>query len=111
MKDGQVDPVLHPNGEKQALAVGERLKTLLIAVIYVTTLRRAHQTAAPLASAHPDQLVAVFVHGGVIAAALSIATGAQPLTFLSAANGSNNRLVIHGGQMFVRSFNETSHLD
>ena len=64
-----------------------------------------------IASAHPDQLVAFFVHGGLIAAALSIATGAQPLTFLGAANGSINHLVIDGGKMFVRSFNEMSHLD
>ena len=64
-----------------------------------------------IASAHPDQLVAVFVHGALIAAALSIATGAQPLTFLGAANGSINHLVIDSGKMFVRSFNEMSHLD
>ena len=64
-----------------------------------------------IASAHPDQLVAVFVHGGLIAAALSIATGAQLLTFLGAANGSIKRLVINGEQVFVRSFNETGHLD
>ena len=48
-KDGHGDPALHPNGEQQAFAVGERLKTLPIAAIYVTTLRRTHQTAAPLA--------------------------------------------------------------
>ena len=27
MKDGHGDPALHPNGRKQAIAVGERLKT------------------------------------------------------------------------------------
>ena len=181
MKDGHGDPALHPNGEQQAFEVGERLKTLPIAAIFVTTLRRKHQTAARLAEvlqitpkveedlreiylgdwdrgiyrkkmaqrdplflkslqnhewgeipgaettsalharvqaslmriacAHPDQLVAVFVHGGVIAAALSIATGAKPFAFLGAANGSINRLVINGEHMFVRIFNETGHLD
>ena len=49
MKDDTADPALHPNGEQQAYAVGERLKILLIAAITVTTLRRTHQTAAPLA--------------------------------------------------------------
>ena len=49
MKDGHGDPTLHPNGKQQAFAVGERLKTLPIAVIYVTTLRRTCQTAVPLA--------------------------------------------------------------
>ena len=61
--------------------------------------------------AHPDQLVAVFVHGGVIAAALSIATGAELFALLGVTNGSIDRLPINGEQMFVRSFNETCHLD
>ena len=72
---------------------------------------RVQASLMRIACAHSDQLVVVFVHGGVIAAALSIATGAQPFAFLGAANGSINRLVIDGEQMFVRSFNETSHLD
>ena len=49
MKDGHGDPALHPNGEQQAFAMKERLKTLPIAAIYVTTLRRTHQTAVPIA--------------------------------------------------------------
>lgn len=49
MVDGHGDPALHENGEAQALAVGERLKFEAFADIYVTTLRRTHQTAAPLA--------------------------------------------------------------
>lgn len=181
MKDGHGDPALHPNGRKQAIAVGERLKTWPIAAIYVTTLQRTHQTAAPLAghlgltpkvepdlrevclgqwdgalyrlkaaagdpifkrsmdnhewgeipgaettaelqarvrngllriaSAHPDQLVAVVVHGGVIAAAMSLATGAAPFAFLQAENGSISRLVMDGDRMKVRSYNDTNHLD
>ena len=181
MKDGHGDPALHPNGRKQAIAVGERLKTWPIAAIYVTTLQRTHQTAAPLAghlgltpkvepdlrevclgqwdgalyrlkaaaddpifkrsmdnhewgeipgaettaelqarvrngllriaSAHPDQLVAVVVHGGVIAAAMSLATGAAPFAFLQAENGSISRLVMDGDKMKVRSYNDVNHLD
>ena len=181
MKDGHGDPALHPNGQQQAIAVGERLKTWPIAAIYVTTLQRTHQTAAPLArhlgltpkvepdlrevclgqwdaglyrlkaaagdpifrrsidnqewgeipgaettaelqarvrngllriaSAHPDQLVAVVVHGGVIAAAMSLATGAAPFAFLQAENGSISRLVMDGDRMKVRSYNDTNHLD
>ena len=181
MKDGHGDPALHPNGRKQAIAVGERLKTWPIAAIYVTTLQRTHQTAAPLvghlgltpkvepdlrevclgqwdaglyrlkaaegdpifrrsidnqewgeipgaettaelqarvrngllriASSHPDQLVAVVVHGGVIAAAMSLATGAAPFAFLQAENGSISRLVMDGDKMKVRSYNDVSHLD
>jgi probable phosphoglycerate mutase len=46
---GQGDPPLSPLGERQAERVGERLATWPIDAIYVTTLRRTAQTAAPLA--------------------------------------------------------------
>lgn len=47
---GHGDPPLHPEGEAQAEALGARLAaTEPIAAIYVTTLQRTHQTAAPLA--------------------------------------------------------------
>ncbi|MEX0311010.1 MAG: histidine phosphatase family protein [Tateyamaria sp.] len=181
MKDGHGDPALHPQGERQAYAVGERLKGEAFAALYVTKLIRTHQTAAPLAAhlglvpvenphlhevhlgdwdgglyrikaaegdpiyrrvtetqdwspipgaetrdaffgrvrkglldiarAHPDQRVAVFVHGGVVGAALAMATGSEPFAFLGAANGSISRLVIQGERMVVRGFNETQHLD
>lgn len=51
MVDGQGDPALRPEGEIQALAVCERLKSEPIAAIYVTTMQRTHQTAGPLAAA------------------------------------------------------------
>lgn len=181
MKDGHGDPRLHPQGERQAICVGERFKNETFAKLYVTKLIRTHQTAAPLAahlgmipvenpdlhevhlgewdgglyrikaaqgdpiyarvmetqdwSAIPgaetrdvffgrvrrglmkiaadnaDQRVAVFVHGGVVGAALAMATGSQPFAFLGAANGSISRLVIHGDRMSVRGFNDTSHLE
>lgn len=180
MVEGQGDPALHPEGEKQAHAVGERLKTEPISAIYVTTMQRTHQTAAPLArhlglaprverdlrevslghwdggefrfraaendpaivrareeqewghipgaetnaqfhsrvraglfrvaQSHPDELVAVVVHGGVVGAALAMATRAEAFAFNGAANGSISRLVIHGEQMIVRGFNDVSHL-
>ncbi|WP_299197383.1 histidine phosphatase family protein [uncultured Tateyamaria sp.] len=181
MKDGSGDPPLHPQGERQASAVGERLKGETFAALYVTKLMRTHQTAAPLAqhlnmtpienpdlhevnlgdwdgglyrikaaegdpiyqrvrdtqdwspipgaetrdaffgrvrrgllgvaAAHANQRVAIFVHGGVIGAALAMATGSEPFAFLGAANGSISRLVIHGERMIVLGFNETQHLD
>lgn len=180
MVNGQGDPALRPEGEAQAVAVGERLKTEPISAIYVTTMQRTHQTAAPLAghlglaprvepdlrevflgdwdggefrfraaendpailraraghewgelpgaettaalqtrvrrgllriaAAHPDELVAVVVHGGVVGAALALATGARGFAFSGAANGSISRLVVHGEDMIVRGFNDVSHL-
>ncbi|MBU2980434.1 histidine phosphatase family protein [Lentibacter algarum] len=178
--EGQGDPALHPDGEMQAVSVGERLRGENISAIYVTTMQRTHQTAAPLAghlglkpkverdlrevflgdwdggeyrfraaekdpaflrakerqewgeipgaettaefqarvkagllriaAAHPDELVAVVVHGGVIAAALAIATGTPAFTFMGAENGSISRVVVRGEQMILRGFNDVSHL-
>lgn len=180
MKDGHGDPALHENGHAQAIAVGERLKSASLTALYVTTLQRTHQTAAPLAAhlgltpiieadlrevslgdwdgglyrikaaegdpafaraesgqewgeipgaetttqlhtrvragllriaaAHSDQQVAAVVHGGVIGAALAIASGAAPFAFNGAANGSISRLVILGDKMVVRGFNDVTHL-
>ena len=180
LKDGHGDPALHENGLGQAKAVGARLGSEPIRAIYVTTLQRTHQTAAPLAkalgmtpkieadlrevflgdwdggeyriraanrdpafqraaerqewgeipgaestsqlqtrvrsgieriaAAHPDQLVAAFVHGGVIGAAMSVATGAQAFAFNGAANGSISRVVVQGSDWVVRGFNDCAHL-
>jgi probable phosphoglycerate mutase len=48
--DGQGDPPLAEFGERQAVLVGDRLAHEDLDGIYVTTLQRTHQTAAPLAS-------------------------------------------------------------
>jgi probable phosphoglycerate mutase len=48
--DGHADPPLRENGLEQAQRVGERLAGEDIAAIYVTTLQRTAQTAAPLAA-------------------------------------------------------------
>lgn len=50
MLDGQGDPPLAPDGLRQAELVGERLAGEPIDAIYVSTMQRTHQTAAPLAS-------------------------------------------------------------
>ena len=48
--DGHGDPELAPDGRRQAELVGDRLASHPIDAIYVTTLRRTAQTAAPLAA-------------------------------------------------------------
>ena len=48
--DGQGDPALAPEGRDQADRVGARLAGERIDAIYVTTLRRTAETAAPLAT-------------------------------------------------------------
>ena len=178
--DGHGDPELHANGREQARRVGERLKRQPITAVYVSSLRRTHETAAPLcahiglepcidpdlrevflgvweggllrikahegdpiidrmreerrwdvipgaesaasltqrlsralnriAAAHPDELVAAFVHGGVIGHILSDATGARPFSFNGADNGSISHIVMTEGHILVRRFNDSTHL-
>ncbi|MBV9661886.1 MAG: histidine phosphatase family protein [Acidimicrobiales bacterium] len=64
-----------------------------------------------IAAAHPDELVAVFTHGGVIAQVLSEATGARRLALAGVANGSISEIVVTGDRWLVRSFNDTAHLE
>jgi len=178
--DGHGDPALHDVGREQAQRVADRLAGEPLRALYVTTLRRTGETAAPLAARvglapvveadlrevllgeweggllrqrvreadpialrmvaeerwdvipgaestaalnarvthavtaiaarHPDQLVAVFTHGGVIAAVLSIATGSRPFAFTGADNASISHLVVTADRWVLRRFNDTSHL-
>jgi probable phosphoglycerate mutase len=48
-KDGHGDPPLAPEGHWQADQLGQRLAQEQIDAIYVSSLQRTHQTAAPLA--------------------------------------------------------------
>ena len=48
--DGHSDPELAPEGIEQAARLADRLAHEKIDAIYVTTLRRTQQTAAPLAA-------------------------------------------------------------
>ena len=199
--DGHGDPPLTELGHFQAQQVGLRLAKEPISKIYVSTLTRTHQTAAPLASAlglepevepdtrevylgdaeggllrewfaddhpatkqlratgewssipnaetnaaftertvgavsriasrHPDEMVAVFCHGGVIAAVLAYAARTMPRSFGGARHTSVNHLVIQrwpdappagnngsdnklAGELsdhdwVIRSFNDGSH--
>lgn len=179
--DGHGDPALSPEGREQAVKVCARLAGEHIDAIYVTKLRRTHETAANLvltsgltptvdpdlhevhlgeweggalrwhaaeghplfakmyeeerwdvipgsepqadfaervrrgveriAAGHPDQRVALFLHGGVIGQILSLATGARGFAFAGADNASISHLVVHGDRWILRRFNDTTHLD
>jgi len=178
--NGQGDPELAAAGREQALQLALRLADHDIAAIYVTNLRRTHETAAPLCEAkglvarvvedlrevhlgdwegglfrimahqdhpkivemreqqewgripggesnaeldarvsrglsgviekHPDQLVAVVVHGGVIGSVLAQATRSEPFAFVGADNASISHLIALNGRINIRRFNDTSHL-
>jgi probable phosphoglycerate mutase len=51
MLDGHANPALSPIGEEQARAVGERLANDPPHALFITSLRRTAQTAAPLVQA------------------------------------------------------------
>ena len=181
--DGHADPPLRdPDGLEQAEQVAERLVSTgeRIDAVYVTTLQRTAQTAAPflartgmtasvepdlrevflgdweggllrqkiadgdpiamrmydeqrwdvipnaepsadfesrvragierIAAAHPDQLVAAFVHGGVIGQVMNIAAGTSGFRFNGADNASIHHVVIDQDRWIIRCFNDTSHL-
>ena len=57
--EGQADPALSRDGERQALAVAEHLANEPLAGLFVTPLRRTAQTAAPLAAATGLEAVCV----------------------------------------------------
>jgi 2,3-bisphosphoglycerate-dependent phosphoglycerate mutase len=50
LRDGHGDPELDPVGQEQAQLLADRLADEKLNAIYVTTLVRTHQTAAPLAA-------------------------------------------------------------
>jgi probable phosphoglycerate mutase len=64
-----------------------------------------------IAAAHPDQRVAVIVHGGVIAQVLALATGSRPFAFLGADNASISRLVVSSQRWVLRGYNDVAHLE
>lgn len=64
-----------------------------------------------IAAAHPDELVAVFTHGGVIGRIMAEATGSKPLSFSGAANGSISEIIVMTDRWAVKSYNDTAHLE
>jgi probable phosphoglycerate mutase len=74
--------------------------------------KRVRGALEGIAASHPDRRVAVFTHGGVIAAAMALAAQSRPFAFLGADNGSISQLVIITGEDWVlRRYNDTAHLD
>ena len=76
--------------------------------VFVGRIRRA---IARIAATHPDELVAVVTHGGVIGRIMAEATGASPLSFAGAANASISEIIVMPDRWAVRSYNDTAHLE
>jgi probable phosphoglycerate mutase len=71
---------------------------------------RVREALLRIAGRHPDQLVAVFTHGGVIGRALAEASGSRAFAFNGADNASISHLVLAEEGWVVRAFNDTAHL-
>lgn len=63
-----------------------------------------------IAAAHPDELVVVVVHGGVIGEIMNIAAGTTGFRFAGADNASIHHIVVDDDRWIIRCFNDTSHL-
>ena len=72
--------------------------------------QRLRRSIMRIAANHPDELVAAFVHGGVIGHILAHATGARPFAFNGADNGSISHIVVMGERILLRRFNDSTHL-
>ncbi len=177
--EGHGDPPLSPLGRWQADRLGERLVTEPLTAIYVSSLTRTHQTAAPLArslgieprvrrdlrevflgeleaglfrrkaaendpiiaefrrtkewgtipgaetnarlqervvgsvqdvaNSHPDEMVAVVCHGGVIASLLAYAMGRCDFSFMGLRNASLSLLSVSPSEWKIRSYNDVAH--
>jgi len=64
-----------------------------------------------IVAAHPDRLVAVVCHGGVIGQLVATASrGGNAFAFSGADNASISRLVVAGDRWIIRGFNDVAHL-
>lgn len=72
---------------------------------------RVRDAVTRIATRHPDERLAVFSHGGVIATLLALASRSEPFAFESVDNGSISEVVVAGTSWTVRRFNDTAHLD
>jgi 2,3-bisphosphoglycerate-dependent phosphoglycerate mutase len=76
---------------------------------FAARVRRGLDRVAELSE--PGESVVAFVHGGVIAEVARQATGSRPFAFLRNDNTNVTRVVVNAdGSLFLRSFNDISHL-
>lgn len=72
---------------------------------------RLRGAVAEIVAKHPDQRVAVVVHGGVIGEVLRQAADAgQRFAFVGADHASISEVVIDGRRWIIRRYNDTAHL-
>jgi 2,3-bisphosphoglycerate-dependent phosphoglycerate mutase len=71
---------------------------------------RVRDAITRIATAHPDETVAVVSHGGVIGQILAHAAGIRGFTFTGSDNAAISHIVVSGDRWIIRRFNDTAHL-
>lgn len=71
---------------------------------------RIRGALAKIQAAHPGERVAVVCHGGVIGAAVALATGCSPMAFMHVDNASITQMLMTEDLWIVRRVNDTAHL-
>jgi probable phosphoglycerate mutase len=100
------------DGDPIALAMSAQGRWDVIPGAESETALRARVRAGieRIAAAHPDELVVVVVHGGVIGTILNLATGSSGFAFTGADNGSISHIVVTPDRWIIRCYNDTTHL-
>jgi len=73
-------------------------------------LARIEAALTDLSARHPDQRIAIFSHGGVIAMLAHLATKSAPFAFMGVDNASITHVVLSERRRILRRFNDTGHL-
>ena len=94
----------------QQMQAEERWDAIPGAESHAALRRRVANALGRIAAQHPDQLVAAFVHGGIVGHILAEAAGARPFAFNGADNASISHIVIVQERIVVRRFNDGAHL-
>jgi 2,3-bisphosphoglycerate-dependent phosphoglycerate mutase len=65
-----------------------------------------------IAALDPGERGVAFIHGGIVAEICRQVTGSRPFAFIGADNASLTRFVVRpAGRWFLRSYNDTAHLE
>ena len=70
---------------------------------------RTVDTITRIGISHRDQMVAVFVHGGVIGAILGHIAESNPFVFAGARHTSISHIIVDDAGWVIRSFNDGAH--
>lgn len=72
--------------------------------------KRVSSALKSIVEQHPDELLVLVLHGGIIGHILAEATRSTPFAFHGCDNASISHIVVVEGKMILRGYNDTTHL-